>query len=237
MIVTVNPETREILLTSMPRDSYVKLHSNGMLDKLTHTGVYGIDETIMTVEDWLGVEINYYYRVNFVMLVNLVDAIGGVTVNSPFDFKSSVSEYTYVKGKNELDGMAALYFVRERKTFEDEDEERIRNQQRVLKAIIKKATKSKVILTNYGDILNAVEDHMETNMTNKNISALVKMQLNDMSRWKIKTISIDGDDAMKGTYSMGPGRPLFVSIPKEESVEAVKKEIHAVMYPAESETE
>lgn len=232
MIVTVNPETREILLTSMPRDSYVPLHSNGMMDKLTHSGIYGIDETIKTVEDWLDVEINYYFRVNFTMLVTLVDAIGGITVDSAFDFKSSVSEYSYVKGENQLDGMAALYFVRERKSFEDEDEERIRNQQRVLKSILKKVTNSKVILTNYTDILNAVESHMETNMTNKDISALVKMQLNDMSKWKIKTISIDGDDAMMGTYSMGPGRPLFVSIPKEESVEAVKKEIHAVMYPA-----
>lgn len=235
MIVTVNPETREILLTSMPRDSYVPLHSNGQLDKLTHTGIYGIDETITTVEDWLDVDINYYYRVNFKMLVSLVDAIGGVTVDSPYTFKSAVSSYSYVKGENELTGKAALYFVRERKAFEDEDEERIRNQQRVLKAILKKVTQSKVLLTNYTDILDAVESHMETNMSNKEITSVVKMQLDDMSKWTIKTTSVDGNGAMKGTYSMGPGRPLFVSVPKEESVEAVKKEIHAVMYPAESE--
>lgn len=234
MIVTVNPETREILLTSMPRDSYVPLHSNGQMDKLTHTGIYGVDETIATVEDWLDVEINYYYRVNFKMLVSLVDAIDGVTVNSPYAFKSAVSNYTYEKGENELSGKAALYFVRERKAFKDEDEERIRNQQRVLKAILKKVTQSKVLLTNYTDILDAVESHMETNMTNKEITSVVKMQLNDMSSWTIKTISVDGKGAMKGTYSMGPGRPLFVSVPKDESVEEVKEAIHAVMYPAES---
>lgn len=237
MIVTVNPETREILLTSMPRDSYVPLHSNGELDKLTHTGIYGIDETITTVEDWLDVDINYYYRVNFKMLVSLVDAIGGVTVDSPYAFKSAVSSYSYVKGENELTGKGALYFVRERKAFEDEDEERIRNQQRVLKAILKKVTQSKVLLTNYTDILDAVESHMETNMSNKEITSVVKMQLDDMSKWTIKTTSVDGNGAMKGTYSMGPGRPLFVSVPKEESVEAVKKEIHAVMYPAEQPSE
>lgn len=237
MIVTVNPETREILLTSMPRDSYVPLHSNGQLDKLTHTGIYGIDETITTVEDWLDVDINYYYRVNFKMLVSLVDAIGGVTVDSPYTFKSAVSNYSYVKGENELTGKGALYFVRERKAFEDEDEERIRNQQRVLKAILKKVTQSKVLLTNYTDILDAVESHMETNMSNKEITSVVKMQLDDMSKWTIKTTSVDGNGAMKGTYSMGPGRPLFVSVPKEESVEAVKKEIHAVMYPAEQPSE
>lgn len=233
MLVTVNPETREILLTSIPRDSYVELHSYGMMDKLTHSGIYGVDETINTVEDWLDVDINYYYRVNFKMLVSLVDAIGGITVDVPKAFSSTYWNYSYVQGENELDGGAALAFVRERKNLEDEDEERGRNQQRVLKAIIKKVTGSKVLLTNYTDILNAVESQMETNMSNKDISALVKMQLNDMSKWKVKTISIDGDGAEKGTYSMGPRKPLFVSVPKPESVEAVKKEIHAVMYPAE----
>lgn len=232
MIVTVNPETREVLLTSMPRDSYVRLHSYNQMDKLTHSGVYGVEETISTIEDWLEVDINYYYRVNFVMLVDLVNAIGGVTVNSDYAFKSAVSDYTYVVGENQLDGWAALYFVRERKAFEDEDEQRIRNQQIVLKAMLKKATQSKVILTNYTEILNAVEGSMQTNMSNKDISALVKMQLKDMNKWIIKTVSVDGDDAYRGTYSMGMGRDLFVSIPKEESVEKVKKKIHQVMYPA-----
>lgn len=234
MLVTVNPETREVLLVSIPRDSYVELHSYGMMDKLTHSGIYGVDETIMTVEDWLDIDVNYYFRVNFKMLVSLVDAIDGITVDIPKAFSSTYWNYSFQAGENQLDGNAALAFVRERKNLEDEDEERGRNQQRVLKAIIKKVTGSKVLLTNYTDILNAVESHMETNMSNKDMSALVKMQLNDMSKWKIKTISIDGDDAEKGTYSMGPGKPLFVSVPKPESVEAVKEEIHAVMYPVDS---
>jgi len=237
MIVTVNPETREILLTSMPRDSYVKLHTYEMMDKLTHSGVYGVEETIMTIEDWLEIDINYYYRVNFVMLVDLVDAIGGVTVESPQAFKSAVSSYTYVKGENELTGKAALYFVRERKAFKKQDEARIANQQRVMKAILKKVTQSEVILTNYTDILDAVEGSMQTNMSNKDITSLVKMQLKDMSGWTIKTTSVDGDGASKGTYSMGPNRMLFVSVPKEESVKNVKQKIRNVMYPAQEETE
>ncbi|MDO5415377.1 MAG: LCP family protein [Bacillota bacterium] len=233
MLVTVNPETREILLTSIPRDSYVELHSYGMMDKLTHSGIFGVDETIKTVEDWLEVDINYYFRVNFKMLVSLVDAIGGITVDVPRAFSSTYWNYSYVEGKNQLDGGAALAFVRERKNLEDEDEERGRNQQRVLKAIINKVTSSKVILTNYTDILNAVESQMETNMSNKDMSSLVKMQLNDMSKWKIRSISIDGDAAEKGTYSMGPRKPLFVSVPRPESVEAAKTEIHKVMYPVQ----
>lgn len=233
MIVTVNPKTKTVLLTSMPRDSYVVLHSFGEYDKLTHSGIYGVEETIATVEDWLDVEINYYIRANFSMVVDLVNAIDGISVNSDFAFKSKVSDYTYVVGENKLDGKAALYFARERKAFEDEDEERIRNQQKVLKAIIKKATNSKVILTNYVDILNSVEGHMQTNMSNKDISSLVKMQLNDMSGWKIETISVDGNDDYRGTMSMGMGRELFVSIPKEKSVERVNEKIHEVMYPVE----
>lgn len=234
MIVTVNPETRNVLITSMPRDSYVELASVGMMDKLTHTGIYGIEETIATVENWLDVEINYYYRVNFKMLVKLVDAMDGITVDIPKAFESTYWDYSFEKGENQLDGKAALAFVRERKTFKDEDEERIRNQQRVLKAILKKATNSEVILTNYADLLNSVEGCMQTNMSNKDITSIVKMQLKDMKTgWTIKTISIDGDDAELGTYSMGPGKPLFVSVPKEKSVEEVKKKIHEVMYPVE----
>lgn len=235
MIVTVNPVTKEILLTSIPRDSYVTLHSYGQLDKLTHSGIYGIDETIMTVEDWLGVDINYYVRANFTMVVDLIDAIGGITVDSKFAFKSKVSRFTYVVGENEMDGEKALYFARERKAFEEQDEERGRNQQLVLKAVLNKITRSEVILAKYTDILNAVEGSMETNLSDKEISSLVKMQLDDMSKWKIKTISIDGDDAYRGTFSMGMNRDLFVSITKPESIDAAVKKIHAVMYPADSE--
>lgn len=231
MVVTVNPETREILLTSVPRDSYVMLHTYQMMDKLTHSGIYGVEETIKTMEDWLEIDINYYYRVNFVMLVDLIDAIGGVTVDVPKAFKSTYWDYTYQAGENHLDGEAALAFVRERKTFKNQDAERIKNQQRVLKAILKKATQSEVILTGYADILDAVEDSMQTNMSNKEITSLVKMQLNDMSGWTIKTVSVKGKGATKGTYSMGPNRGLYVSVPDEESVENVKSKIREVMYP------
>lgn len=231
MLVTVNPQTKEILLTSIPRDSYVELDMNGMMDKLTHTGMYGIDETIATVESWLGVDINYYVRANFNMIIELVNAIGGITVESKFEFKSSISPYTYTVGENTLTGDAALYFARERKSFEENDEERVRNQQIVLKAIINKMTRSEVLLANYTEILNAVEGSMQTSLSQKDMSSLVKMQLKNMPKWTIKTISIDGTDAEKGTYSMGPGKPIYVSIPKIESVEAAQNAIHEVMYP------
>ena len=232
MIVTVNPKTREVLLTSMPRDSYVELHSFGALDKLTHSGIYGVDETITTVEDWMGIEINYYIRVNFSLVVDLVDAIGGIDVNSDYAFKSKVSDYKYVKGMNHLDGKGALYFARERKAFKAEDEQRIKNQQIVLEAMLKKITSSKVLLTSYVKLLDAVEGKMQTNLSDKDIYSLVKMQLNDMSGWKVKTVSVHGTGAYKTTYSMG-NRELYVSIPKQKSVDAAVKKMHEVMYPAD----
>ena len=121
--------------------------------------------------------------------------------------------------------------VRERKAFEDEDIERGRNQQKVLKAMINKTTQSKVILTKYTQLLDAVEDEMQTNMSEKDISSLVKMQINDMGKWTINTISITGTDAYAPTYSMG-SQELAVVIPDETSVEAAKQAIHDTMYPA-----
>lgn len=232
MIMTVNPKTREVLLTSMPRDSYVELHSFVALDKLTHSGIYGVDETISTVEDWMDIEINYYVRVNFSMVVGLVDAIGGIDVKSDYAFKSKVSDYTYVEGMNHLDGRGALYFARERKAFKAEDEQRIRNQQIVLEAMLKKITSSKVLLTSYVNLLDAVEGKMQTNLSDKDIYSLVKMQLDDMSGWKVKTVSVHGKGAYKTTFSMG-NRELFVSIPEQKSVDAAVQKIHSVMYPAD----
>lgn len=234
MIMTVNPKTKEILLTSIPRDMYVTLHSFGALDKLTHSGIYGVDETINTVEDWMDIDINYYVRLNFSMLVRIVDAIGGVDVKSEYSFKSAVSDYTYEKGMNHLNGKAALYFARERKAFKAEDAQRIKNQQIVLKAIINKVSGSTVLLTNYTQLLNAVEGTMQTDLSNKDISALVKMQLNDLGKWKIRTISVKGTKSYEYTYSMGM-RELYVSIPVKKTVEQAKEKINSVMYPVDEE--
>lgn len=229
MILTVDPVNFEILMTSMPRDSYVPLHMNGEMDKLTHTGVYGIDETVSTVEDWLDIDIDYYARVDFNMLVNLVDAVGGVTVYNHKDFYSSPKGWHYTKGWKHMDGKKALWFVRERKAFKDEDEQRIRNQQKVMKALIQKVSSSKTLMTNYTQILDVVEENMQTNLSRSDISELAKMQLAYMPKWTIRKQWVDGVDAERGTWSMGPNRPLFVSLPKEKSVEKVSSAIKAMM--------
>lgn len=235
MIMTVNPQTRQILLTSIPRDAYVELHSFGQMDKLTHSGIYGVEETIDTVQDWLDTDMDFYVKVNFSMLIRLIEAVGNIDVYSDEAFESSVSKYSYKKGWNNLHGKQALFFARERKSFEKGDAKRIKNQQRVAEALIRKITNSRVLLTRYNMILDAVSENMVTNMRKRDISALVRMQLRDMDKkWTVNTYSIACTEASEGTYSMGMGRKLFVNIPKEESVEKAKKMIHDTMYPAEA---
>lgn len=238
MIVTINPQTRTILLTSMPRDSYIPLHSYGQLDKLTHSGIYGVDETLNTVSDWLGVDFDYYVKVNFTMVVKLINAMGGISVYSDYEFDSAISDWHYVKGKNRLSGKGALYFARERKAFEKSDEQRIKNQQKVMEGIINKVTSHKEILLNYRELLSIVSENMATNLSDKDLKALARMQLKDMdTKWTVEKYSIQGDGATMGTYSMGMNRPLYVSVPREKTVEEAKKRIHDVMYPEFEEEE
>ncbi len=234
MIVTVNPQTRQILMTSIPRDCYIPLHTFGEMDKLTHSGIYGVDETIATVEDWLDIDLDYYVKVNFTMVVKIVNAIGGIRVYSDKEFDSAISKYHYYKGWNIVHGKSALYFARERKAFEKGDQARIKNQQQVLKGIITKITSSRVLLTNYTELLDIVTENMTTNMSRRDMNKLVRMQLRDMDKkWSIKMNSIKCTEASKGTYSMGMGRELYVVIPQEDSVEKAKQMIHDVMYPAQ----
>ena len=231
MIMTVDPVDKEILLTSIPRDTYVTLHSYGALDKLTHSGIYGVGETVETVEDWLDIDINYYIRVNFTSVEDIVDAIGGIDVTSEYAFETHGRQnrgYSFVEGVNHLDGAAALAFARERKSFEEGDQERIENQQRVMMAILNKITGSTAILTSYTQIMNTVGDEIQTNMSESDISSLVRMQLADLGGWNIERISINGSGTYASTYSMGD-RQLYVVIPNEDSVKAAQDAIEEMM--------
>lgn len=236
MIMTVNPQTKTILLTSMPRDSYVALHKNGAMDKLTHTGIYGVKETLNTVSDWFGIDFDYYVKVNFSTLVTVVDAIGGIDVHNDIEFNSWIREdFNYPVGDLHLDGLHALYFARERKSFEDEDEKRIANQQKVLKAILDKCMSSKTILLHYTDLLDAVGDNMTTNMSPDQMNAFVKMQLQDLGKWTIKQQAVTGTDAERTVASMSSENTYFVSIPDQDSVDACIKGIEEVMNPPQEE--
>lgn len=235
MIVTVNPKTKKILLTSIPRDTYVKLHTAQQMDKLTHTGVYGVDETLNTVEDWLGINIDYYIKMNFTGARDVINAMGGIDVYSPVKFKSSLKGYTYKKGWNHLNGKRALYFARERHAFEGEDSVRVENQQRVMKAMIKKMTSSKVLLTRYGDIMSAAGDNLHTNMSYDEIRSLIKMQMSDLASWDVRSQKIEGEYDMDYVASLTQEEKFTVYRPDPVSVSNCLEAMREVKDPTRSE--
>ena len=228
ILMTINTDTHEALLTSIPRDYYVTLHSYGAKDKLTHSGIYGINETVKTVEDLLDTDINYYVRVNFTTVIKLVDKLGGIDVYSDYSFTTSDKLYTFKKGYNHMNGEEALRFSRERYAFEAGDNQRVKNQQYVIEAVMKKVLNSTTLLTKYTDILDSLKGSFQTNIAQDDISKLVKDQINNMSSWTIKSNSLTGTGASSSTYSMGSTK-LYVMVPNSTSVTSAKEKIDEVL--------
>ncbi len=235
MIVTVNPETKKVLLTSIPRDAYVKLHTAQEMDKLTHTGIYGVDETLDTVSDWLGIDIDYYVKMNFTAVRDIIDAMGGVKVYSPEAFGSSVKDYKYRKGWNELNGTEALYFARERHAFVEEDAARVENQQRLMKAIISKLSSSTTLLTRYGKIMDAAGKNLTTNLSSAEMKALVKMQTSELCDWDVENQKIEGYYDMRYVASMAKTSKYSVYMTDPESVRNCVDRINSIMNPSDEE--
>lgn len=227
IVMTVNPKTKQILLTSIPRDYYVELHGKkGSRDKLTHAGIYGEEMSIKTIEDLLGIEINYYFKVNFTSFIDIINALGGVEVYSKYTF-TSIDGRHYNEGMNQLNGEEALSFARERKAFSEGDRQRGADQQAVIEAVIKKLS-SKSILSNYDSLLKSVDGKFLTNMNSKKITSLIKMQLNDMASWNVKSISLDGYNGKGITYS-GGNQELYVMIPDWNTVDEASSTIKDVL--------
>ena len=225
--MTVNPKTKQILLTSIPRDYYVQLHgTTGSRDKLTHAGIYGTDMSVQTIEDLLGIEINYYIKVNFSSFIDIINAIGGIEVYSKYEF-TSIDGYHYQQGYNELNGEEALSFARERKAFMEGDRQRGADQQAVIEAMIKKMS-NKSILTKYESLLDSIDGKFQTNMNYKKITSLIKMQLDDMSSWNVVSIALDGSNGSEYTYT-GGNQKLYVMIPDESTIDNASSLINAVL--------
>ncbi len=230
MVVTVNPRTHTILLTSIPRDYYVQLHGTHELkDKLTHAGLYGINMSVKTVEDLFNIKIDFYVRVNFDSTVNLIDTIGGIEVTPDATFyRPKHNCYFEESVTTHVDGACALAYARERKVYSTGDLHRIQNQQEVLTAIIDKLTSSKTILTEYTRILSSMVGSLETNISSNQFYKLFNMQLDSMPNWKIERISVTGDDDLLPTYTF-PNQNLFVFIPDSNSVLEASTKIHEVL--------
>lgn len=228
LVATINVKEGKILVTSIPRDYYVTLAGKNSNDKLTHAGIYGIDTSIKTIEDLLDTKINYYLKVNFTSVEDIVDVLGGITVISNYDF-TSYEGYHFNKGANSLNGKEALAFVRERYAFDGMGGDRIRGEHQVavIKELVNKVTSPK-ILTKYQSVLDSVDGKFTTNFSEKNIAKLVKNQLNKKTKWTVENYNLEGTDGRKTTYSY-PSKSLYVMIPDEKSVSTAQERIKAYL--------
>lgn len=219
MILTVNPNTHQILLTSIPRDYYVQLHgTTGLKDKLTHAGIYGVDKSITTLEDLFGIDINYYVKVNFSTLIDVVDIIGGIDIDSDSTFTAYTDRSVHVKkGMNHFNGKQALAYSRERYAYQEGDRHRVQNQQDVITAILNKVLSSKTIISKYDSLLNTLKDSFQTNLDMGDLTSLIKKQINSMPKWEFINQSVNGSDSSDYTYSYA-GQKLYVMIPDMNTV-------------------
>lgn len=231
IIATVNPTTHQILLVTTPRDYYVEIPgiSGGMKDKLTHAGNYGVDVSIDTLEELYQVSIPFYARLNFTSFINIIDILGGVDVESEYAFTTGTDAGAVVEiqeGTNHLDGQEALAFARERHALVDGDNQRGKNQEALITAMIKKMVSPSMIVK-AADILDEAADSVETNMSMKQIRALIKQQLSDHSDWQIYSMAADGIGGQEMCYSTG-SQYLYVTIPNEDTVAEIADMINKV---------
>lgn len=240
LLLTVNPKTGTILMTSIPRDYYIELICpdddpelacpEGSYDKLTHSGLMGVKSTEETIEKALGIKINYNVRINFSSVVNLVDALDGIDLDIK---KGEEVDIFYVNsqpglsvGKHHVDGETALAFARERHAYLDGDNQRVRNQQKVFKAIFKRIISPKMI-TNYGKFMDAIAVAFDTNLSGDEISKFVKYELDNMPNWKIESYAIVAEPDYQFCYQS----QSYASVVAQNDVmnEIAKKKIQAVL--------
>lgn len=229
IILVINPKKHEILMINTPRDYFVQLNgTTGLKDKLTHAGlVGGYQLSIATLEDLYGIDIHYYARVNFNAVIKLVDAIGGITVNSDVDYKITChtdNKCIIKPGDNKVDGRCALAFARERYAYKTGDRHRGENQEQVITKIIEKVTSSTTLLTKSDQLLESMSGTFQTNITTEEIASLVKLQLDEMPHWKISTYNVTGSDSYQYSYSY-PKTELYVMVPDEKTVNTAKEKI------------
>ena len=230
IIMTVNRETKKILLTTTPRDSYVPIADGGnnQKDKLTHAGIYGVDASIHTLENLYGIDLNYYARLNFTSFLKLIDLLGGVDVYNDQEFTAHTNGKHYPVGNVHLDSEQALGFVRERYSLADGDRDRGRNQQKVIVAILQKLTSTEA-LKNYDSIIKGLQDSIQTNMPLETMMNLVNAQLESGGTYKINSQDLKGTGRMDlPSYAM-PDSNLYMMEISDSSLESVKAAINDVM--------
>ena len=240
IIAVVNPVTKRVALINTPRDYYVDLAGTDSKDKLTHAGLYGVETSMATLGNLYGVNVDHYIRINFAGFINIIDALGGVDVYSDQAFTSvgSPGYYdptTFVEGWNHLDGKAALAFARERHAFASGDIQRGINQMKVIDAMVAKM-KSPAVLMGFSKLMDAAADCFVTNLSQDQITALVRMQLSDFADWDIESYTVTGTSGSSTKCYSAKGQKLYVMLPDDSSVNKAKELIASVLGGEEAMT-
>lgn len=230
MVLTINPDTKTVLMTSIPRDYYVSVNGKtGLKDKLTHAGIYGLDTSRRTIEDLFDIDIPYSIKISMSSVTEVVDLVGGVDIVSDTEFNSyHYKGWRVKKGINHMDGEHALAYSRERYAYSSGDRHRIMNQQQVLEAVLKKIVSDKTFLTKYDKLLDSLSNLYRTDIPSSLITELVKRQLDDMSGWTFLSNSVSGSDASSATYT-APKSKRYVMVPYENDVRDAHKQIEDVL--------
>ena len=226
LIMVVNPAQHKILLLNTPRDFYVPLAMNGKLDKLTHAGLYGVNESIHTLENFYGIKFNYYARINFDATSAIIDQLGGVDIHIPYVVNTYHGHRHYEPGNYHLNGDEALDFARERVSISwaGGDRERGRNQEKIITALLQKLQQDKTNLTKLDQIFNSIAKNIQTNFTPDDLKYLVQKQLSNFSNWQIESIDVDGKADITSTYTY-PEPKHFVWHPYQDTVDKAKAKL------------
>ena len=231
IIMTVNMNTHKILLTTTPRDAYVKIPDGGadQYDKLTHAGIYGVETSEQTLENLYGIKIDYYARINFTSFLKLIDQLGGVTVHNDQAFTSLHGKFDFPVGDIQMNSEQALGFVRERYSLDGGDNDRGKNQEKVISAIANKLASLKSV-SNFTSIVNNLQDSVQTNMSLDTINALANTQLDSGSKFTVTSQAVTGTGStgQLTSYAM-PNSSLYMMKLDDSSVESASQAIKNLM--------
>ena len=231
IIMTVNMNTHKILLTTTPRDAYVKIPGGGadQYDKLTHAGIYGVETSEQTLENLYGIKIDYYARINFTSFLKLIDQLGGVTVHNDQAFTSLHGKFDFPVGDIQMNSEQALGFVRERYSLDGGDNDRGKNQEKVISAIVNKLA-SLDSVSNFTSIVNNLQDSVQTNMSLDTINALANTQLDSGSKFTVTSQAVTGTGStgQLTSYAM-PNSSLYMMKLDDSSVESASQAIKNLM--------
>ncbi|MGQ7392106.1 LCP family glycopolymer transferase CpsA [Streptococcus suis] len=229
IIMTINQATKQVLLTTTPRDSYVAIADGGQnqKDKLTHAGIYGVEASMHTLENLYDIDINYYARVNFTSFLKLIDLVGGVDVVNDQAFTKGSHDFPV--GTIHLDSEKALMFVRERYSLQGGDNDRGKNQEKVIAALIQKLSRPEN-LTNYQSIINNLQDSIQTNMSLETMMKLVNTQMESSGSYTVQSQALQGTGStgLLPSYAM-PGYQLYMMEVNPDSLNQMKAAMQAVM--------